>query len=165
MNRFIVICRLLFHLLPETRCFGIKRSLLRLAGAHIGINVRICSSTRIFGSGNLTIGNNTWIGHETMLAVFDDITIGDNVNIAPRCYIGTGSHFIDPNGDSIAGQGKQLPIMINDGAWLCVGSIVLPGTVIKKKAIIAAGSVVSGVVKEYELVGSGLAYHIKFLNQ
>ena len=35
---------LLFPLLPETSCFALKRGLLRLAGAKIGKNVRICSS-------------------------------------------------------------------------------------------------------------------------
>ncbi len=160
MNKFIVVCRFLLPLFPETRCFGLKRMLLRLAGVYVGDNVRICSSVRILGSKRLHIGCNTWIGPETMLAVFDDIIIGDNVNIAPRCYIGTGTHFIEPDGISIAGKGKTSPIIVKDGSWLCVGVILLPGTIIKEKAVVAAGSTVKGEVQEYEIVGSGLANHV-----
>ena len=50
---------LLFPLLPETSCFALKRGLLRLAGAKIGKNVRICSSVHIMGCGELVIGKNS----------------------------------------------------------------------------------------------------------
>ena len=43
---------IIFRLLPETSCFALKRALLRLAGAKIGRNVRICSSVHVLGCGN-----------------------------------------------------------------------------------------------------------------
>ena len=51
------IYSLIVHLLPETRCFGLKAFLLRRCGARIGRNVRINSSVRILGTGRLEIGD------------------------------------------------------------------------------------------------------------
>ena len=162
MNSTILFfSRKIFSLIPETRGFGFKRWLLRLAGAEVGNNVRLSSTVRIIGTSKLKIGDNTWIGHETMIICSDSVIIGANVNIAPRCYIGTGTHIIDTTGYSIAGKGVTAPIVIEDGAWLCVGAIIIPGSVIGKQSIVAAGSVVKGGVKPRELVGGGLAKHIK----
>lgn len=94
---------------------------MRLAGAKIGKNVRICSNVSIIGNGSLVIGDNTWIGHETMIICSADIIIGSNVNIAPRCCVGTGTHEInyDTTIPNIAGKGLSFPIIIGDGCWMC----------------------------------------------
>lgn len=164
MNTFcLYIFNLLFPLIPETRGFGIKRILLRLAGAKIGNNVRICSSVKILGNRNLVIGENTWIGHQTLLVCSAPITIGADVNIAPKCCIICGTHEITPDGKSIAGKGISLPISIGKGAWVCASSTILAGSNIGEKAIVGAGSIVKGDVLALSLVGNGLAKHIKDL--
>ena len=162
MNTSILfIAQLLFRILPDTRCFGLKRFVLRLAGAKIGTNVRICSSVRIFGDSSLLIGDNTWVGHGSWLFCSAPIVIGQDVNIAPLCYIGTGTHDIDPGGRSIAGKGISLPIEIGDGAWICARSTVLAGARIGKKVIIAAGAVVKGVIPCETIYGGVPAKQIK----
>jgi len=70
---------LLFPLLPETSCFALKRGLLRLAGAKIGKNVRICSSVHIMGCGELVIGDDVWIGEKA--AILAGVTIGEGAII------------------------------------------------------------------------------------
>lgn len=40
----LYIYKLITMILPETRCFGLKRALLRICGAKIEEGVRICSS-------------------------------------------------------------------------------------------------------------------------
>lgn len=131
------------RLLPETRCFGLKRFLLRFAGHCIGKGVRVCSSAHFSGSGKIQIGADTWIGHECMIIASSNVYIGACVDIAPRVYIGTGTHKIDINGERIAGEGISEDVVINDGAWLCTGCIILPGVTIGRKSIIAAGAVVN----------------------
>ena len=138
----------IIKLLPETRCFGVKRFLLRLAGHEIAKGVRLCSSARILGAGCIKVGLNTWIGHECMIEASANVVIGANVDIAPRVYIGTGTHKIDIEGERIAGEGVSKDIVINDGAWLCAGCIVLPGVAIGRKSIVAAGAVVNKNVAE-----------------
>lgn len=154
MNTFILfLVQLCFKLLPDTRAFGFKRWALRMAGAKIDKNVRICSSVRILGNASLTIGENTWIGHGTWILCSAPICIGKNVNIAPFCYIGTGTHIIDPTGESVAGEGISKSIEIQDGAWVCVRSTILPGVTIGKRSILAAGSVANRSIDNHTIYG------------
>ena len=148
MNSFrLFIANKLMHLLPPSRCFGVKRTLLRFAGATIGENVRIVSSVEIYCSGPLTIGDNSWIGHQSLIVGGDaKIEIGANVNIAPRVVLVTGTHEIDFDSDMVAGEGYSLPIEIGDGAWLGATSVILGGSKIGKNAVVAAGAVVKGTV-------------------
>ena len=162
MNTFILyLSHIIFGILPETRCFQLKAGLLRMSGARIGRNVRICSSVRVYGNGHLSIGDNTWVGHNCFIMCSADVTIGHDVNIAPCCYIGTGTHEIDLCGESIAGKGKSIPIIIGNGAWICASSTILAGSIIGKKSIIAAGAVVKGIVEDCTLVGGVIAKKIK----
>ena len=162
---FLFITRAFFSLIPDTHGFGIKRVLLRLSGAKIGKNVRICSSAKIIGDHQLSIGDNTWIGHDSMIICSAPIQIGKDVNIAPRCYIGTGTHEIDAVGNSVAGKGISLPITISDGCWLCAGCIVLPGVRVGEMSICASGAVINRNVEDYELVGGVPMKHIRQINQ
>lgn len=165
MSPFLLyIIQKLFPIFPDTHCFGIKRFLLRLSGAKIGKNVRICSSVTIIGDNKLSIGDNTWIGHNCMIICSAPIHIGKNVNIAPRCYIGSGTHEINYSGDSIAGKGKSCPICIEDGVWVCTHSILLPGVVIGSHSIVAAGAVILNNIPSFELWGGIPAKYIRKLS-
>lgn len=151
------------HMLPNTRFWKFKRFLYGLCGISCSKGVRICSNVIISGTSNLSIGCNTWIGHEVFILASHDINIGSNVNIAPRVFIGTGTHEIDMDGPSIAGQGYSMPITIGDGAWLCAGSIILAGVRIGRKSIIAAGAVVTQDVPDKQLWGGVPAKFIRKL--
>ena len=138
-----IIARGIMRMLPETRCFALKRALWRWAGTKVGQNVRICSSAFILGAGELEIGDDTWIGHQVFIETGSKVTIGAHVDIGPRVYIGTGSHKIDAAGPHTAGEGTSNPIVISDGVWLGETATVLPGVTIGKKSLIGAGSVVT----------------------
>lgn len=139
----LYLANFMFRMLPETKCFGLKRSLLRLAGAQIGSNVRICSSVMIIGAGDLTIGDNTWVGHRCLISASSSIKIGKNVDIAPNVYIGNGTHEITPEKERIASIELSKDIIIGDGCWLCANVTILPGVTIGDKCVVAAGSVVT----------------------
>ena len=135
--------KLVFPLLPETRCFALKRSMLRWAGAKVGRNVRVCSSVMIVGAGGLEIGDNTWIGHRCLISASSSVRIGKNVDIAPNVFIGNGTHGITPDRDRIADVECSRDVEVGDGCWLCAGSMVLPGVSLGAKCVVAAGSVVT----------------------
>lgn len=143
-------------LIPETRCFRVKRVLWRIAGAHIGQNVRICSSVRIYGAGELYIGDNTWIGHQAIIATSSRIEIGANTDIAPRVYIGTGTHTIDPSANRIAATDISENVKIGDGCWICANALILPGVEIGQKCVVAAGAVVTQSHTENQILIAGL---------
>ena len=132
----------LVRLLPETRLFALKRSIYRLCGVKVGPGVRICSSALFLGPGRLTIGRNTWVGHQVMIVTGSSVTIGEEVDIAPRVFIGTGTHEKGTM-EKAAGPGAQRSIVIGDGCWIGTGSLVLPGTELAPVTTVGAGAVVT----------------------
>lgn len=162
MNTIILFFyNLINPLIPETKCFALKRGILKLAGAKIGKNVRICSSTKILGNGALIIGDNVWIGHQGLIISSSKIDIGSDIDIAPRVYIGTGTHIIDSTSANIAGNGISKDVVLGSGSWLGVNSTILPGVCIGKKNIIAAGSVVTRSTSDNNMYGGVPAKFIK----
>lgn len=149
------------HHLPETRAFGLKRSLYRWAGAKIGNNVRICSSVKIMGVGQLEIGENTWIGPETFISASSTIKIGANCDIAPRVFIGDGTHELTPDRGRVADIETCHPITIGDGCWICANATIISGVEIGKKCVVAAGAVVVRSFEEMSIIGGVPAKVIK----
>lgn len=128
--------------LPETRCFGVKRALYNWAGAVLHQNVRVCSSAIIFGNGSLIVGIGTWIGHEVMIVTGSRVEIGSDTDIAPRVYIGTGTHEKGSKGKA-AGHGVHRDVIIGDGAWIGACALILPGVSVGAGCAVGAGAVVT----------------------
>lgn len=148
-------------LLPDTRFFGFKRGMWRLAGVEIGKNVRICSSVTISGTGKLSIGDNTWVGPQAMICSSNRVSIGANCDIAPRVYIGDGTHEITPDRERIAGVDATRPVSIGNGCWICANAIVLAGVSIADKCVVAAGAVVANAVRENQVLIAGVPASVK----
>jgi acetyltransferase-like isoleucine patch superfamily enzyme len=107
-------------------------------------SARITSSVKILGLSQLSIGADTFVGHEVLISGGDcAIVIGRSVDIAPRVTLVAGSHQVDMTGEHSAGEGFSRDIVIEDGAWIGAGAILLGGVTIGRKAVIAAGSVVT----------------------
>lgn len=139
------VYRRLTSWLPESRGYEFKTALLRWAGAKIGRNVSIYSSTLIVGNGALEIGDDVHIGalgyiHPVAPA---GITIESHADIGPRVTLLTGSHEIDPSGDHIGGKGIVAPVTIGSGSWLGARATILPGVTLPPKTLVAAGAVVT----------------------
>lgn len=147
---------LFFPLIPESKGYGIKRFFLRLAGAQVGKNTKISSSVKIYGCGDLIIGENSWIGYQVTIVSSSKVVIGSYVDIAPNVYIGTGTHAVDVHSKNIAGEGISKDVKIGDGCWLCVNSTILPGVEIAKKTIVGAGAVVTKPFTEELIVLTGI---------
>ena len=85
------------------------------------------------------------------------IVIGSSVVVNDNVTILTGSHLVD---DAFFGQ-VNMPVYIGDFAWICTGSIILPGCNIGEGAVVAAGSVVSRNVDAYSIVAGSPAKEIR----
>lgn len=146
------LCNGLVKCLPATRAYRLKTWVYRLAGFEIAPTARLVSSVRIFGTFDLSIGHDSFVGHEVLITGGDcTITIGACVDIAPRVTIVAGTHQIDMIHEHSAGQGHSLDITIEDGVWIGAGATILGGVTIGKKAVIAAGSIVTSDVPAYTL--------------
>lgn len=141
----LFLYRIVSYLLPESRCFGLKRAMLRWAGAKIGFNVRIYSSVMILGNGGLEIGDDVNIGSGVFISASSPakIRIGSCVDIAHGVMIETGTHKIEPESEHIGGKGSSRNVTIGTGSWIGARATILPGVILPEKTIVASGAVVT----------------------
>lgn len=114
----------------------------------------------------IKIGSDVYMGFDIELETnFPELVkIGDHVTISHRCII--TAHMGSPS-DTPVKQAYPLsskPVIIEDGAWICIGAIILPGVTVGKNAVVAAGAVVSRDVPANTMVGGIPARHIKRLD-
>lgn len=84
------------------------------------------------------------------------VTIGDNVVLGPRVLILAHDAALRAR----VGYTRMEPVLIESDAFVGAGSIILPGTSVGQGAVIAAGSVVRGLVPSGEVWGGVPARHI-----
>lgn len=109
------------------------------------------------------IGHNSMIGLNVMLdSVFPNfISIGNNVSLAGNdyllCHSAPYQHFKPYFASYVA------PVVIEDGAWIAVGVIILPGVIVGKSSVVSAGAVVTSDVPPYTIVAGIPAKVVKKL--
>lgn len=139
-----------------------------------GFNVIIEEGVRIFYPENIEIGDNVYIGHDTILKGYYNamLTISNNVWIGQQCFIhSAGGIFIGenvgigPKVSILSSRHKEcgcdspilfselefLPININEDCNIGIGAILLPGTKIGKGCKIGAGAVVNNSIPDYSV--------------
>ena len=126
---------------------GKKRTdLLKKMFAEIGENCYIEPPLHAnWGGHNVHFGNNVYANFGLTLVDDTHIYVGDSVMFAPNVIVSTAGHPIEPSLRRRVYQ-YNLPVHIGNNVWIGAGTIILKGTTIGDNCIIAAGSVVSGVV-------------------
>lgn len=108
----------------------------------LGKNVFINSGCCFQDQGGITIGDNSLIGHQVVLATLNhDININRRQNLIPA------------------------PINIGRNVWIGAKAVVLPGVSIGDNAIIAAGAVVNKSVPNNAIVAGVPAKIIKMIKE
>jgi putative colanic acid biosynthesis acetyltransferase WcaF len=115
-----------------------RNFLLRLFGAQIGKGVKIRSSARITYPWKLEIGNHSWVGDDTELYTLGTVKIGNNVAIAHRVYLCTGTHDYQ----AIAFDIKSYDVVIEDEVWIPNDVFVAPGVTIGRGTVVGVRSTV-----------------------
>lgn len=132
-----IIQKSLFAMSPQF-CYAWRRFLLRLFGAKVGKGVLIRPSAKFTYPWKVFIGENTWIGDDTVFYSLGNISIGSNVSIAHNDYFCAGFHDYH----SLSFDIKQKPIVIEDECWIANDVFVAPGVTIGKGAVVGARSTV-----------------------
>lgn len=117
-------------------------------------SVQRFSIFELIQGGNISIGQNTHIQSGCHLtAAKASIRIGDDVQMAPRCALYPYQHGFDDPDTPIARQPltSKGDIIIEDGAWLGVGVIVLDGVTIGRGAVVGAGAVVTASIPPFAI--------------
>ena len=99
----------------------------------------------------ITIGEGTIIGDKAILDGRSGIVIGKNVNFSTGVWLWTLQH--DVNDPTFSTVGQDLPIIIEDRAWISCRTVVLPGVKIGEGSVIAAGGVVTKSTEPYSING------------
>jgi len=129
---------------------------LRCFGARIGQHVVVKPNVRIKFPWRLATGDHVWIGQGTWIDNLAPVTLGSHVCLSQNVYLCTGSHdHRKPSFDLIT-----RPITVADGGWVCAGSILLPGTVVGREAVVSAGSVAQGEIPERAIVKGNPAVQV-----
>ena len=121
----------------------------------IAANVMIDSFVKIKftgGTGNIEIGESSYINSGCVLYSGNGIKIGKNVLIAANCTFAAVNHEYEAKGKTIMEQRfKQSKggITIEDDVWIGAGAIILDGAYLKKGCVIGAASIVGITTEEF----------------
>jgi len=137
--------------------YGIKN----LAACGKDTNIR--PSASLANPQNIFIGENVhvqrhvyiWAGKKAK------IVIGDHTIIGPGSFITSDNHGLKRDQLIRDQEGIEKDVIIGSDVWLGAYSIVLPGVKIGDGAVVAAGSVVTGDVAPYTIVGGVPAKKLK----
>ena len=125
-----------------------------LGGARIGKNCNI--NDRVFIENDVVIGDNVTI--KNGVQIWDAMRVENNVFIGPNATFGND---IFPR--SIREQPrsfKPTEVVIESGASIGGGAIILPGITIGKNAMIAAGAIITSDVEPNSIyIGKKAQYH------
>jgi acetyltransferase-like isoleucine patch superfamily enzyme len=102
----------------------------------------------------LDVGNDTYIGELNNLRAAGGIRIGRKCLISQGVSIISANHSIK-RGIFITDQPSRTDrtgVVIADDVWIGTNATILPGVTIGRGAIVAAGSVVTASVSEYDIV-------------
>lgn len=121
----------------------------------VGDRVRIDSFVKIKpvgGTGDIQIGQETYINSGTVIYSGNGVHIGQNVLIGPNCTIAPTNHEFRDRKSTIATQ-RFMPskggVVIGDDVWIGANTVILDGAVIGKGCVIGASSLVAVEVDEY----------------
>lgn len=134
----------------------------------IGNNVYVGHNTILKGyyKNKMLIGDDTWIGQSCFFHSAGGISIGRAVGIGPGVKILTSEHKANDLSKPILFSDLDLaPVVIKDGTDIGIGSIILPGVEIGEGVIVGAGSVVTKDIKDYTIVAGNPAKLLRVRNK
>lgn len=134
---------------------------------NLGNNIYIGHNTIIksYYKGSINIGNDTWIGQNCFFHGAGNIEIGNSIGIGPCVNIITSYHDYYKK-DKMIIKNKLLfkNVKIGSGSDIGIGTKILPGVKIGKGCMIGAGSVVNIDIPNYHLASGNPIKIIKKIN-
>lgn len=110
-----------------------------------GFKMRDGAKIRVRKGGKCTIGNNTSINNNNMIACHESIEIGDNCQFSPNVQIYDHDHDFRDTGGLKAMKYKTGAVKIGNNVWIGANTVILRGTEIGDDCVVGAGSVIKGI--------------------
>lgn len=111
----------------------------------------------------LTIGDNVHINRGFVVACVGEVSIGRNVVMADRVFIGDTNHGYTDVSTPILHQPMAPPrrVVIEDDCWLGINACVLSGVTVGQHSVIGANSVVTRDVPPFSVACGNPAVVVK----
>ena len=106
------------------------------------------------GSGDVRIGQGSFINSGVVMYSGNGINIGENVAIAANCTLAPTNHKYNDRKNLIVTQGflpSKGGIIIENDVWIGCNCVVLDGSIIRQGCVIGAGSVIRGELESYSI--------------
>jgi acetyltransferase-like isoleucine patch superfamily enzyme len=140
---------------------------------YLGENVRLSGkpsfsfSSRLYPDPSLTIGDNTFIGHQASFSIGKTIVIGND------CLLAGGVHIADNDGHPLDYRDRMnhLPprkedvreVRVGNNVWIGSQAVILKGVTIGDRAVVGARAVVTKDVPPDVVVAGNPARVVKRL--
>lgn len=108
------------------------------------------------------IGSKVFINHNCSITCVEEISIGNNCNIANNVVIVDHDHNMGENG--VEDGFESSAVHIGENVWIGANTTILKGVSIGDGAVIAAGAVVNQNIPSHEIWGGVPAKKIKNLS-
>jgi len=122
---------------------------------------RVSSTAVLSDKANISIGENCWIWHHSIIDGSNGVTIGEGVQIGAWVGIFTHSSHVAVrlHGKSYINVDKndricyiRSPVVIGDYSFVGAGACILPGVSLGRGCLVAAGAVVTKSVPDFSVV-------------
>ena len=123
----------------------------------IGAGCRIDSFVKIKpagGSGDVWIGEGSYLNSGCVLYSGNGIKIGSNVLLAANCTLAPVNHAFRDRDRLIREQGfapSRGGIVIEDDVWIGANTVLLDGAKVRRGCVVGAGSLVRGELPAYSI--------------
>lgn len=154
----IVAVHVLLSIIPDFFSGWVRSRAYRLVGLDVSASAFLMGNLRFRVAGadryqHLHVGSRARISTDVTINCDDSVTIGDNVTISPYTRIYTSTHEVGPSSERCIPALVTKPVVIEAGAWLALGVIVLPGVTIGHGTVVCAGAVVNTDLPPNSLAG------------
>ena len=155
------------RLLPEFTLPTLRAHFYRLGGCDIARGVAILGRLRLLGEGDIAarlhVGEGCLIAPGVTFGLDAEITLGRRVSVSPQATLYTATHSLGFGSRRMNPAVAPKPICVEDGAWVGMQSLILPGQTLGHGCVVSAGSVVTQNVPPDTLVAGNPAATLQSL--
>ncbi len=103
----------------------------------------------------IEIGREVQVGRNFFISCTKSVSIGRNVTISERVFIGDNNHSFSHPDVPIMQQPNKVgtPVFVGPGSWIGAGASLLSGTRLGKNSVVGTLSVVKGEFPDYAVLG------------
>lgn len=129
------------YFLPDSKLFNVLRGKLYSPFLiHAGANFQVSSDVRLINLENISVGDNVYLAPGVIINAVGTIDIGDRVLVGFKSTLVSGNHLFDKENKRWLGSTPGF-IKIGSGCWVGANCVVLDGADLPSASVFGAGSV------------------------